>query len=985
MDTPVFDIPQLTDEIAKCLCPHDLTRCVLVSKGWNASFTPRLWRNIVIKDNIDSVKQDGIIRNQGHIRSIETHLGFIPATKHGFSPPNLQMIKFNHDHNNDCLVSNMLGLATSSSCLQSISAYVAHICTKSVKEWITMLERHPRLQKLELEIFEVESLMVLQDLIQACHRLCRIDINLYGNLDDGDFNKQIVLAEGAMNRMRNIQLRELSFYAHDDEVKRMFTFILLEKSPLIESIQLFGPSSEDLQRLASTLQNKGRSKLKQLNVKYDGSVGKNDLLELFHIIGHNGDTRHGADSNSEEHKGLQSLIFTDTDRYDLDQEILKGITQNFAKSLTNLHMDRIFMKLAFTCILLRRLSNLKSLKALLEVSLEDSTQDIDVWNQLQWSCLRLQKLDLDVYKRVSGDVIYRRLMEYVFAQIGRLVELEEWKMSMWNVFIVVDYSYLDHLTRLSRLWRVDLRESGFVHVDVVKWMVEYWPRLGHLIIRGKDAKCLCPHDLTRCVLVSKGWNASFTPRLWRNIVSKSITKSVKQDGMIRNQGHIRSIETSLGFIPATKHGFSPPNLQMMKFECGINNDRLIPNMLELATSSIYLQSISAYVERMCTKPVKEWITMLECHPRLQKLEVEIFRVDSLMTLQSLIQACQKLDSLRITLNGNLYDRHYINQLVLAEDAMNKMSDTRLRELSFDACDDEVKRMFTFTLMEKSPLIESIQLFGPSSEDLKRFESFLRNKNRSKIKQLDIKYNGSTERNGWLEFFHIVGYNGNTRHDIDGDGDDVGHDGLQSLIVTRADRYCLDQEILKGITQNFAKSLTNLHMDHIFLKLSSFCNLLRYLSNLKSLKVQLENSIQDIDIWNQLQWSCLGLQKLDLEVYGGPSYNVIYSRLMDYVFAQIGRLTELEEWKMSMWNVFIVVDYGYLDHLTELRRLWRVDLRESGLVHIDVVKWMAEYWPRLGHLIVWGKYSTMDSNYCVNNPTFMKLQASWPGITMELLG
>ncbi|KAF8980626.1 hypothetical protein BGZ46_003939 [Entomortierella lignicola] len=687
MDTPVFDISQLTDEIAKCLCPHDLTRCVLVSKGWNASFTPRLWRNIVIKDNISSVKQDGIIRNQGHIRSIETHLGFIPATKHRFSPPNLQMIKFNHGHNNDCLVSNMLELAISSSCLQFISAYVTRMCTKSVKEWIAMLERHPRLQKFELEIFEVESLMVLQDLIQACHRLCRIDINFYGNLDDGDFNKQIVLAEGAMNKMRNIQLRELSFYAHD-EVKRMFTFILLEKSPLIESIQLFGPSSEDLQRLASTLQNKGRSKLKQLNVKYDGSVGKNDLLELFHIIGHDGDTRHGADSNSEEHEGLQSLIFTDTDRYDLDQEILKGITQNFAKSLTNLHMDRIFMRLAFTCILLSRLSNLRSLKALLEVGLEDSTQDIDVWNQLQWSCLRLQKLDLDVYKRVSSDVIYCRLMEYVFAQIGRLVELEEWKMSMWNVFIMVDYSYLDHLTRLRRLWRVDLRESGFAD------------------------------------------------------------------------------------------------------------------------------------------PAKQ------------------------------------------------------------------------------------------------------------REDLQRFASFLQNKDRSKLKQLNVKYNSSTERDGWLEFFHIVGYNGNTSHDIDGDDDGVGHDGLQSLIVTRADRYYLDQEILKEITQNFAKSLTNLHMDHIFLKLPSFCNLLRYLSNLKSLKVQLKNSIQDIDIWNQLQWSCLRLQKLDLEVYGRPSCDVIYSRLMDYVFAQIGRLTELEEWEMTtLITLRGSDDYGELT-------------RESGLVHIDVVKWMAEYWPSI---------------------------------------
>ncbi|KAG0260007.1 hypothetical protein BGZ95_004540, partial [Linnemannia exigua] len=73
----VLSIPELIDAIQVFLTPHDLAQCTVVSKTFQALFTPVLWKTITIKTHRQHLAfttvpevQDALVRHATHIRAI---------------------------------------------------------------------------------------------------------------------------------------------------------------------------------------------------------------------------------------------------------------------------------------------------------------------------------------------------------------------------------------------------------------------------------------------------------------------------------------------------------------------------------------------------------------------------------------------------------------------------------------------------------------------------------------------------------------------------------------------------------------------------------------------------------------------------------------------------------------------------------------------------------------------------------------------------
>ncbi|KAF9135557.1 hypothetical protein BGW39_002305 [Mortierella sp. 14UC] len=172
--------------------------------------------------------------------------------------------------------------------------------------------------------------------------------------------------------------------------------------------------------------------------------------------------------------------------------------------------------------------------------------------------------------------------------------------------------------------------------------------------------------------------------------------------------------------------------------------------------------------------------------------------------------------------------------------------------------------------------------------------------------------------------------------------------------------------------------------HLFLQLLKHCPRLRILKC--NIELRMEHQGQTIDYSslfsisptntttttttttidnasNNNNWPFASTLKfLDLSVYRGSDLEIdsnfrhgdrsISDRFIAHLYAQIARLTRLQEWHLGGWMVLLRIGWG-LEKLSDLKSLKVLDVREHTFVRWteDEVTWMAENWT--GLVEIWG--------------------------------
>ncbi|KAF9173127.1 hypothetical protein BGX20_004041 [Mortierella sp. AD010] len=85
----------------------------------------------------------------------------------------------------------------------------------------------------------------------------------------------------------------------------------------------------------------------------------------------------------------------------------------------------------------------------------------------------------------------------------------------------------------------------------------------------------------------------------------------------------------------------------------------------------------------------------------------------------------------------------------------------------------------------------------------------------------------------------------------------------------------------------------------------------------------------------------------------------------YVFSQIGRLLDLEEWHLIGPKDLLTMRRRYLGHLSELKNLKSLNFSCSEDIDIDLTdaEWMLQNWTRWTHLVMYERtYRKWTSQY-----------------------
>ncbi|KAF9346143.1 hypothetical protein BGX26_002365 [Mortierella sp. AD094] len=383
-------------------------------------------------------------------------------------------------------------------------------------------------------------------------------------------------------------------------------------------------------------------------------------------------------------------------------------------------------------------------------------------------------------------------------------------------------------------------------------------------------------------------------------------------------------------------------------------------VLQLVALSTSLQCLSFKTVDSNKDFPERMISTMESHPGLKKLVLHTSRFDGPIAIQRLIQACRRLHSLRLRIDrmGSKGKQNPHKKLTLARDAIHEMSDTQLQELSIYLY-EEVEPAVILPLLERSPLLERLELPQLHSRDaLNQIAHILQAKERSRLKHLHLG-SISTDEKVFDELFRAVGCDINAGHS---DRFFKEESGLLSFKVDFWPEPA--RPVLKFLPRYLASTLADLNLGRFYFPIQLIADILHRLPNLKSLVTGMPlepDEADDIDALSQMPWSCFRLTKLHLCIRSRGVSGRIYipdwrdlksRRSIEYLFSQIGKLTELEELGIGANVDLLVLEDGYLGQLAELKRLRRLDLRSyRGQLFTENVRWMIEHWKRLSCFVV----------------------------------
>ncbi|KAF9171926.1 hypothetical protein BGX21_007798 [Mortierella sp. AD011] len=482
MKTSVFHIPLIVDLIAQHLHAWDLFSCVLVSKDWHASFTPRLWRSIVFKEDIPG---GALIQHQEYVRSIVGNGGYISrSTSIGFKPLNLQTLKFNSEDHRD-ISKVLLRMAKQATFLRSLDMLVLTKKPYYEGALLSALEsHHPTLREFRLKCPKYPFRGILQ-LIHACRHLECLSIEAIALFDEtNNMEYESALTKEFFRDIGDMQCKDISISV-DCSLELDVILGILDHTPLLERLGLLTTLTENegasVRQIAQVLRSKHRSKLKHLSLDIE-TDDDSAVVQLLAAVGYDGANHDGQINNEGGLLSLHlSLGTSDAER------LCEFVPRYFATSLVNLDLFSYCSTpngIEIIGNILSGLPNLLSLKVGLFMDLVDiQVFDIDAIYQKSWKCVGLRKMSLEVGGYTNPPKKDDLALDYILSRIAQLPMLEELSIEIGTPVLAKECGYLNYLVGLKRLKVLDLSKyKANLSIKDVEWMLLHWTSLDCLIM-----------------------------------------------------------------------------------------------------------------------------------------------------------------------------------------------------------------------------------------------------------------------------------------------------------------------------------------------------------------------------------------------------------------------------------------------------------------------------------------------------------------------
>ncbi|KAI8351955.1 hypothetical protein B0O80DRAFT_455112 [Mortierella sp. GBAus27b] len=459
-----FDIPILSREICQYLSSEDLSRCTLVSKTWLAWFSPALWRDISFRRG--SPDLEVLAKQQEHVHTVR-ELAMVTAgtIRQRLTFPNLQRLEFSRGWNNSGLHRTELRVLQTLEGIQTlrhlrISLALHHHDVH--QQWIRTLQALTHLKKLELLCHQFVGGMAIFEFLQQCHRYEYLELEFGGfnhNIDREDRDECNAL-KTAIEQMQDMRLREVAFITSIDIYTETVLIPLLERCPLLETLNLERLNhSASLRLIASILS--------------DGSLPNLRHYRAGTICG---------DSSQDAHVKFLGSLRPGLESFGVNGDpgtaTIEALVQHHAHSLTDLNLNTTPVSMSTFSSLMAGLPNLRSMKAhigtegMLDISIDRAVD-------IEWTCVDLRSLDMHLdtphksygyrsrkkARRVIDGRCWRgskaqRCLDYVFSQITKLRDLETLHLeSTQHDLFVMKSGYLGQLAGLKRLRAFDLDET----------------------------------------------------------------------------------------------------------------------------------------------------------------------------------------------------------------------------------------------------------------------------------------------------------------------------------------------------------------------------------------------------------------------------------------------------------------------------------------------------------------------------------------------
>ncbi|KAK3823163.1 MAG: hypothetical protein J3Q66DRAFT_366347 [Benniella sp.] len=461
-----FDFPLLNNEICQYLSRKDLACCALVSKAWAAWFLPTLWRDLNCRYRMIDVPT--FSRHREHIRVLRNvSMENGRAIRDQLPFLQLQRLEFGDNSNNNGVhrtEMRALPALETISALQHLQITLSLDRDNVFQQWIRTLKNPLYLESLTLSCEQFLDGKVVLGVLRACQRLERLSLRLSGreiHTDEED-RQQYVETRAEIERMPEMQLRELSFISCTDLAEDNILQPLLKRCPRMEKLELaMMRQIYTLQHLSHALR---ENKLPRLRYFLVGWLGSGNFQEAF------------AEVLSHVKCGLETFEFHSCPSGVVTQSLI----QHHARSLTTLHFDSGILLCGFSS-LMTGLLNLRSFRG--TVSVDRDSEDIP---DKHWACYGLRDLRL----RLGGlfsigswaweESTTKPWLDYVFSEVAQLTSLQvlDIRCDMHNL-------YLDQHGYLTQL--ADLKELKVIHLGKIShktfgtqealWMAKNWPKL----------------------------------------------------------------------------------------------------------------------------------------------------------------------------------------------------------------------------------------------------------------------------------------------------------------------------------------------------------------------------------------------------------------------------------------------------------------------------------------------------------------------------
>ncbi|KAF9400704.1 hypothetical protein BGX21_003692 [Mortierella sp. AD011] len=441
-----------------------------------------------------------------------------------------------------------------------------------------------------------------------------------------------------------------------------------------------------------------------------------------------------------------------------------------------------------------------------------------------------------------------------------------------------------------------------------------------------------------------------------------------------------------------RYSFSFPRLLSIKYTPTDANPRDDGLMLRLVQSMPSLQSLTMEFSPFREANHAKLIGILESHPGLRKLDLICYvTTSSITTIQRIIQASRQLESVRLEFRScgqvqAMDESEWKNQCNLTSEALYSMQDTRIRELSLQLLSADQQAAILPPLLERCPLLEKLDWdYWNDSETLERISSLFRGRSYLSLRHLYLRNesNQLLDERPALDLILSLGH-GNNRS-TNGSGkiyrDGIGFNnewkaigttirGLETFAIYSTITF--QKQGILALIQNHSETLTALDLSYTrYLGIQVFVLLLSNLPRLQFLSIALSTRINGeestaVEGALRTPWTALSIKCLILAIDMGTIWTgSMGDGCIGYVFSQIGRLLDLEEWHLIGPKDLLTMRRRYLGHLSELKNLKSLNFSCSEDIDIDLTdaEWMLQNWTRWTHLVMYERtYRKWTSQY-----------------------